>query len=307
MNQQQNKTGFRSTAIAIVATAIVGSIVFAQQPGQQQPGGFPGGQGGGFPGGGPGGGQFGQGRGFPGQGGPGGGMPFLSGTITGGDLSAGVILIQGPFGGEPQTVKVTGSTKVVSQKTASVSDLAVGDQVQVQGVPTSITASSLTAGTMPDFFGGGRGGPGFGGQGPGGPGFGQNGRGGQSQAFASASGKITSTSPLTISIGSDVSVVLKLASSAKITKYVTGQLSSLKQGDRVLVAGQPGADGSFAATTIGLNIEMGGGRGGFGGPGGFGGRGGFGQGGPGGPQGFGPGGPGGPGGPEGPPPGPGEN
>lgn len=307
MKQTRFSFNIGPATLALVATVVIGSVVFAQQPGQRRQGGFPpGGQGGpgGFPGGGPGG-QF-QGRGFPGQGG---GMPFLSGTIAGGDLDAGVINIQGPFGGNAQTVKVTSSTKVTSQKTVSVSDLAVGDQIQVQGIPASINASAITAGTPPDFMGGRGGfggGPGFGGPGGGGQGGGLGQNRAQSQAFANANGKITSTSPLTISIGGDVSVTVKPASSAKVTKYVNAPLSSLKVGDRVMISGQPGADGSFTATNIGVNMEMGGGRGfgGFGGPGGFG---------PGGPGGFGPGGPGGPGGsggpngPDGPPPGPGGN
>ena len=43
-------------------------------------------------------------------------------------------------------------TKVATQMTISASDLKVGNQVQVQGVPTAITATSLTAGQSPDFL-----------------------------------------------------------------------------------------------------------------------------------------------------------
>src|SRR5205807_1267461 len=106
-----------------------------------------------------------------------------------------------------------------------------------------------------------------------------------------------------ISLGSDVSVTLKMASNAKVTKISVVTLNSLKVGDRIMASGQTGDDGTFVANTIGVNMDMGmgmGGGGGFGrpgGPGGFGGPGG-------GPGGF-PGGPGGggPGGPPGPPPG----
>src|SRR5207302_10630353 len=101
-------------------------------------------------------------------------------------------------------------------------------------------------------------------------------------------------------------VILKMASNAKVTKISAVTLNSLKVGDRIMASGQAGENGTFTATTIGVNMEMGGGgpgRGGFGGPGG---PGGFGGGGPGGPGGFRPGDPGGfpggPGGPDGPPP-----
>src|SRR5205814_955848 len=115
------------------------------------------------------------------------------------------------------------------------SDLKLNDQVQVQGAPTSITASSLTVGELPDFLlaamrgpgGGPAGGPGGGAPGaaPGGGsdangrqasprGVETNGRpqgtNGQPPAFATATGKVVSLNPLTIAISSEVSVVLKL-------------------------------------------------------------------------------------------------
>jgi len=212
-------------------------------------------------------------------------MPFATGTITGGDQSAGAILIQSQFGGGNQTIRVNNSTKVVKQVSISATDLKVGDQVQVQGVPTAITASSITAGEMPNFMPGGGGRPGFGPGGPGGgPGVG-GAPGGGAQAFASATGKVTSINPLTISMGSDISLVLKLAANAKVTKIATISLNNLKEGDRIMASGQTGNDGTFTASSIGVNLEMGG-FGGFGpgGPGGFG-RGRGGPGGPGGPPG----------------------
>lgn len=212
----------------------------------------------------------GRGRGFP-QGGPGGPggrfggmMPFAMGTITGGDLSAGLIVIQSQFGGNEQTIRVTANTRAVTQAAITVADLKVGDQVQVQGVPTAITAQSITAGQMPEFLPGG-----------GGRGFGPGGAGAGMQAMANATGRVTSTSPLTISLGNDVSVVLKLALDARITKISPIALTKLKVGDRVSAGGQAGQDGTFNATSLAVNIQMGFGMGpgGFGVPGGFGGRG----------------------------------
>jgi hypothetical protein len=227
-------------------------------------------------------------------------------------MSAGLITIASQFGGS-QNIKVTSTTKFATQSTVTVADLKVGDQVQVQGAPTSITASSITAGDIPDFLQGGgpgRGGPGGLQQGgvqastrAGQPGQ-QGGPGNQMQAFAMAAGKIESLNPLTIAISSDVSIVLKLAKDAKITKITSTTLNDLKVGDRIQASGQAAQDGTFNATGIGVNLSQGGfGPGGSGGPGGIGpgGPGGGGRGGFGGPGG--PGGQGGPGGPGGPPPG----
>jgi len=119
---------------------------------------------------------------------------------------------------------------------------------------------------------------------------------------------------MTISLGQGISVTLTLASTAKVTKFTPVLLSSIKVGDKIVSTGQNNDDGMFAATTVGVNIDMAamgmggrGGPGGFGGPGGPGGfgrgRGNRGQGGGNGGFGGGPGG-GGPGGPNG---GPGDN
>ena len=85
----------------------------------------------------------------------------------------------------------------------------------------------------------------------------------QPQAFASATGKVVSKSPLTISLGNDITITLKLAPDAKITKLMPVTIASLKVGDTVMASGQTGADGSFTATGVGVNMNM---RGGFGGP-----------------------------------------
>jgi len=231
-------------------------------------------------------------------------MPFSIGTVTGGDPATNTIIIKSQLGGADQTIKVTSDTKFTVMSEVLVSALKLGDQVQVQGMPTKIEAASITAGELPtDLFGGrGRRGPG----GAGGPGSapvgGQPGAAGangqpqparpQMQANASATGKIISKDPLTIALSEEVSVVLKVSEKTKITKIMPGTIKSIKLGDTIMASGAAGADGTFAATSVGVNINMGammggmmGGRG-FGGPGG-GGPGGFGGGfgGPGGPGG----------------------
>ena len=214
----------------------------------------------------------GGGFGGPGGGGPGGGQggfnrrpPFATGTVTAIDTGAGTVTITSAFGGNSQTIQTQGATQFVSQSAASVSDLKKGDQISVQGVPTGITATALTIGQSPL---GGPGGGGFGGPPgpppPGGPG---GNPGGAAPARASATGTVTSTSPLTISLSGTTSLTLKLDPSAKVTKFTPVQLSSIKVGDRVVAMGTANDDGSFAATTVALNMDMGAmgqGRGGFG-------------------------------------------
>ena len=290
-------------------TTVLAGAALAQAP--NDPGGFggpPPGQNGGPGGfGGPGG-----GGGFGGRGGAGGfggraggrGAPGAFGAVTAVDTNAGTITITSRFGGNaPQVINVGTDAQIVSQTDTTVAELKVGDQVQVQGVPTGITASQLTVGTpptgMPGAGGGGFGGGRFGG--PGGAGGGNNAGGGNGaaavQGLAIASGKIASLptatdAHLSITLGPDATLYLKMAPGAKITKYTTLKLTDLKVGDQVMATGQTGADGTLTASAVGVNMPMmqgGFGGGGFGG-GGFGGggrgrRGGGGQGGFGGPGG----------------------
>jgi hypothetical protein len=244
-------------------------------------------------------------------------MPFATGQVTGGDPATNTIIISSQFGGS-QTVHVGADTKIVALVQIDASKLKVGDTIQVQGVPKEITASSITAGDVPDFLTaglrGGRGGNGAAGANGNSPGTvaatgaagGQNNaaqpaRPQQPPAFASATGKVTSLEPMTISLSDEVSIVLKLGPNAKIMKLMPATINNIKLGDTIFASGTAGQDGTFTATGLGVNVNgiggMMGGRGGFGGgPGGIGGPGGGGFGGPGGPGGGGFGGRGGRGG-----------
>ena len=340
---QNSRTRFGNGALlisTILGISLFTSMTFdnanAQGPGGRQGGqgrggqqGRPGGQGRGGQQGGPGGQQGGPGRGGLQE--PGGRAPLVRGAITGKDNANQTITISLP-GRDDQVIQVTNSTRFVTQMTIAIGDLKVDDHIQVQGMPTGISADLITAGEIPDFLrgggpgGGGPGGPGGGRQG--GPGGGpdnqdsesdvsayprrgpsfqaprdgqggapQNGRQGGGpggnrppQSFAMATGKVVSTSPLVVSLNSELSIIVKMALNAKVTKMVQTSFADLKKGDKIVVAGQPGNDGLFIARGIGVNVTIGGGPGGPGGPGGRGG----------------PGGPGGgrrPGGPGGPPPG----
>jgi hypothetical protein len=280
----------RCALVFVVTVLVVGGLSRSRLTKAQSSGGFgPGQQG-------P---PSGFGRGPQGwHGGPGGRAPFVAGTITGDNLDTGVLTIHSQFEAGNQTVNVTQNTQFATQTTVTVTDLKINDQIQIQGVPTGITASSITAGQMPPLLSGGIGG-GMGG------GFigntrntgGQPNRGvqeiqqGQSQNFATANGSVVATSPLTLSIGNHMTLVVKLATDAKVTKISSSTLADLKVGDKIVASGQTDANGTFTATGVGVNLSVrdgfrSGGPRGFGpdGPGGLGGRG---PGGPGGPDGFG--------------------
>ena len=217
-----------------------------------------------------------------GFGGPGGGFgnrrpPFAFGTVTAVDAGAGTITLSSPFGGGTQTIQTQGATQITTQVAAKVSELKVGDQIQVQGVPTGITASSLTIGQSPFPAGGPGGGPGGPGGGPGGPGV------APAPSYATASGTVATLSPLTITLSPTASLTLKMDANAKVIRYTTLALGGIKVGDRVASQGTTGDDGTFSATSVAVNVDMGGrGQGGYTGRGrgGFGRRGGQGQGGP---------------------------
>ena len=225
----------------------------------------------------------------PGQGGGGQRRPFAFGTVSAVDATGGTLTIT-TQNGDSQTVKVGTDAQIVTQQTVKVSDLKVGDQIAVQGVPTGLTASSLTAGQPPAGLpgAGGFGGPRGGGNGGGGNGGGGGGNTANtaSQGFATASGTIktlpTATDAhLSIALGADAVLFVKMADGAKVTKYATVALGDIKTGDKIVARGDTADDGTLTATTVGVNLQMGGpGGGGFGGFGGGGfGGGGFGGGG----------------------------
>lgn len=222
--------------------------------------------------------------------GPGGGR-LAAGAVTAIDPAAGTITIMSRMTNAAQTIKVPAGTPMATQTTVQVSDLKVGDTVQVSGVPTGITASQIVVGDMPAGFpgqggGGNRGGGGGGGAAPGGA----AGANGAPPAFASATAKVAKLEPLTLTLSPGVDLTLKLAADAKISRISTATMASIKVGDTVGAMGQTADDGTFTPSAVAVNwpIQQGGGRGGRGGfggafgGGGFGGRGGRGGGGRGG-------------------------
>ncbi len=183
-------------------------------------------------------------------------LPFANGTVTAVDAAAGTVTLAPMFnGGTPQTVRVTGETKITATREGTVGDLKVGDTIQVRGVPTGITASQITAGDSADMGGGGMGMmPGMMPMGPR-PGAGQP--GGAQAASAQATGTITGLSPLTVSVADGVLVTLKVGPTVKVSRNVSEKLGDLKAGDRVMANGKAGDDGVLAATRIRINADYG--------------------------------------------------
>ena len=225
-----------------------------------------------------------QGPGGGGQGGNGGGRGGFArpttGAVTAVDTTANTITVGGANGGAPQTIKVGADAPIAMETAGTVTDVKVGDTVNVADAAGQIT---ITDGTLPDAFGFyGRmltgGGGGFGG-GRGGFGGGGGNAAAPAPSFSITNGKVTSASPLTISAGTGVSLTMSATTDVKVNRITTGQLSGVKVGDQVMAFGQAGADGTVTATAVAVGFPQNqGGRGGFGGRGG----GGFGGGGNGG-------------------------
>jgi len=224
---------------------------------------------------------------------PGGGQqggPMAFGKVKSVDQSAKTIKLSGSRGGHWRVVHVEDGATIRAEIQVSASDLKVGDEIAVRGVPTGISASSIMDGDVREALPPPPGGPDdMDGPDQDGPQGNGPGRRPGPPTMASASGKITSTSPLTIEISKDVSVVIKTSASVKVHKIVAEQLSDIKVGDRIIASGDPGDDGVLDADHVAINVHMpppppgmggpggpGMGGPGMGGPGRRGGRGGFG-------------------------------
>jgi hypothetical protein len=282
---QRSRMDAALTGLAL--TALLGLVAITPVHAQNgpPPGGFGGGPGGPPPGG------FGGEPGQPPDGGggmnggqdgamaqrmgngPGGrsmnsGMMFVIATVKAADSAAGTITVT-TTSGETGTVHVGTRAQITTQQTIKIADLKVGDVVSVQGVPTGLTASRLTAGQAPTglpVMGGGPGDGPFGGRGdrrPGGDGQTGTGGSGSSTMRASASGTVkalpSQADPhLTVALSQDAVLSVKVADGAEITRYTSLTLDGVKVGDRVTLALQMGGDGTLTASAIGVNLSAGG-------------------------------------------------
>lgn len=243
--------------------------------------------------------------------------PMAGGTVQSVDTTNRTITLT-DSSGDTETLSVPAGTKIVGTRTISASDLKVGDQIQVRGVPQVISADSIMSGDLSSMPSGG---PAFGAMGGGpGPAFArgggqasnesgssgeQSGRqgygpqpmaarfmsgssGGSAGGTASERGTIASVSPLTISLSGGQTVTVKTSSNTKLRTVGSEDLSDIQKGDQINAQVNRESDGTITAVQVNVNMPMA-----FPGPGMMGGAR-FG----GGPQGIGP-------GPLAPPPGPG--
>ena len=163
------------------------------------------------------------------------GMPGVFGKITA--ISGDTITIESQAWNKTSsgntttyTVDATNAAITVGQKgsaptTSTISSLAVGDMIGVEGTVsgTNVAATKITEGM--GGFGMGRGGPGMGGRG--------------------TEGTVTSVSGNTITITKQDGTTETIdASSATVSKMVTENVSDIQVGDRI------SADGTTSGTTV---------------------------------------------------------
>jgi hypothetical protein len=153
---------------------------------------------------------------------------MVFGTISSADVANGLIKVD--MGGNERTVYPVRATELLQVVSLSAEDLAVGDEVQVSGVPTGIWATRLTVDSVgladDDGPGGGIPMPMMGGFGMG--------------AMAMASGTVTALEPLTIqftqqSAGAEqeFEVIVTLAEDASLSSVVAGQWDAVQAGTMV--------------------------------------------------------------------------
>ena len=204
-----------------------------------------------------------------GNGGPTGSLqrrPGTFGTIS--SISGSTLTVKGADG-TITNVNTTSATTVTKSATGSLSDVKVGDHVNVNGTGTSteiaaqrVTDSGNTAPTNGPAGGGPGGGGGFGNGGP--PPNGGNGSG--TNTFAGASGTVKSISGSTITLETSTGTTVTATTSASTTVSITTQstVSALAVGDQVAVVGTAG-NNAVTATSIREGSIAGGFRGGPGG------------------------------------------
>jgi hypothetical protein len=181
-----------------------------------------------------------QGPGVGPSGSNGQGPPGVFGTISAIDGSTITVRDQS---GSTTTVVTTSSTTVTKSVTASVSDIAVGDRVMVDGggSSSSITATSVhDNGAATNTSGGPTGGPGGNAGPPGGAGNG---------SFVSGTVTAVSGSSFTVTDASGNKVTVTTSSATTVTKDETTSVSSLAVGDTVMVQGAT-SNGTVTATEI---------------------------------------------------------
>jgi hypothetical protein len=207
---------------------------------------------------------------------------MVLGTIKQVDPARNAIQVQ-MVGQESQLrwVIVSGESSMTRQAQGTLADLKPNDTISVQGVATSINASQLQVGEVPQLpFGGGAfGGPRPGGGGPGAAPGGQGrpgAAGGGIRGMLGAGttqviGTIVSTNPLVVMLPGNVRVNVTADPSTRITKIVKTTLAELKPGETIRAMGRPDDNNNVVAMQVVVGVDLNAVGPGFGGRGGFGG------------------------------------
>jgi hypothetical protein len=194
----------------------------------------------------------------------GGQMPQVMGTIANGDASTGRLLVESPWDGSIHIVQVTGNTQILTQAAVAVTDLRVGDVVQVPNGGWNNVSDVVAAEQSARAFRGGssnrQGGTGRSASGTNGIANVQGFQRPQQQIGAPPMlGRVSAVEPWAVTLENGQTTALETNSRA--SRIVSIPFRNLKVGDQVVAMGQPSSDGSFIAATLAVNMDTSRGRG----------------------------------------------
>lgn len=196
---------------------------------------------------------FGMGQG-PGFGGP---MPFVMGRVVSAEIAKGTITAE--IFGQQMVLYPVRATVLTKRVEVKPSELAVGDTLEVSGLPLRLEARTVRVqapvaqGTQPAELAGPAGGDG--------PAFGRRGR---MPAMAMATGKVTATNPLTVAVeimspsgeATEVAVEIKVTDTTRITKPAPADWAEVVEGVTFQASGQMNEQGQYILDTLTLGEEL---------------------------------------------------
>ena len=171
--------------------------------------------------------------------------PALTGTITSIDTAAGTITVT-PASGTASVIALTSSTEIVGHETIAASAIALGDTLEVAGIPLTLQATSILDNHLssPTPTGGTTGTtPSGGGSTP-----------GTSAAPVSGTlrvmGVVTALSPPVIEVDSSFSIALSVTSSTTFAEVLPLTAAQLTAGETVRAVVVKGSTGTLTAVRL---------------------------------------------------------
>ncbi|MGO8673106.1 MAG: hypothetical protein ACLQVD_17325 [Capsulimonadaceae bacterium] len=177
--------------------------------------------------------------------------PFAFGTVKSVDVVGNTIVLTTPRG-DTTTINVTPTTRIQGRTAIKVGDLKTGETIMVNGVPTGITANTITlndaystpAAPRPAVAGSSTGATPT-------PAPVAN----TAPPIANASGTVTSLKPLTISLNDSSSLVIKLSDTVQVQHIGLETIKDIAVNDWLTVNGRPTGNGSLDAGNINVNMS----------------------------------------------------